>query len=73
VVLLDIGLPGQNGYEVARQIRRAPWGRDLLLIAATGWGQDADRQLAEDAGFDRHLTKPVDFAILQTLLSQRSR
>jgi signal transduction histidine kinase/ActR/RegA family two-component response regulator len=73
VVLLDIGLPGQNGYEVARQIRRAPWGRDLLLIAATGWGQDADRQLAEDAGFDHHLTKPVDFASLQTLLSERSR
>jgi signal transduction histidine kinase len=73
VVLLDIGLPGQNGYEVAREIRRAPWGRNVLLIAATGWGQDADRQLAEDAGFDHHLTKPVDFASLQALLSQRSR
>ena len=72
VVLLDIGLPGQNGYEVARQIRCAPWGRDVLLIAATGWGQDADRQLAEDAGFDRHLTKPVDFVRLQALLAQRS-
>jgi signal transduction histidine kinase/CheY-like chemotaxis protein len=73
VVLLDIGLPGQNGYEVARQIRRASWGQGVLLIAATGWGQDADRQLAEDAGFDHHLTKPVDFASLQTLLSERSR
>jgi signal transduction histidine kinase/ActR/RegA family two-component response regulator len=72
VILLDIGLPDQNGYEVARQIRRMPWGRDVLLIAATGWGQDADRQLAEDAGFDQHLTKPVDFARLQALLAQRS-
>jgi signal transduction histidine kinase len=70
VILLDIGLPGQNGYEVARQIRRMPWGRDVLLIAATGWGQESDKQLAEDAGFDRHLTKPVDFARLQALLSE---
>ena len=70
VILLDIGLPGQNGYEVARQIRRMPWGRDVLLIAATGWGQASDKQLAEEAGFDRHLTKPVDFGKLQALLPQ---
>ena len=70
VILLDIGLPGQNGYEVARQIRRMPWGRGVLLIAATGWGQESDKQLAEAAGFDRHLTKPVDFGKLQALLSQ---
>jgi CheY-like chemotaxis protein len=47
-----------------------PWGRDVLLIAATGWGQESDKQLAEDAGFDRHLTKPVDFDKLQALLPQ---
>lgn len=59
VVLLDIGLPGIDGYEVARRIRREPWGQDLLLIAVSGWGQDRDRQQAADAGFDRHMTKPV--------------
>jgi signal transduction histidine kinase len=68
VILLDIGLPGQNGYEVAREIRRMPWGRGVLLIAATGWGQESDKQRAEEAGFDRHLTKPVDFGALQALL-----
>lgn len=71
VVLLDIGLPDQNGYEVARQIRRAPGGDEVFLIAATGWGQEADKQLAQRAGFDCHLTKPVDFEKLRTLLAQR--
>jgi PAS domain S-box-containing protein len=71
VILLDIGLPDQNGYEVARRIRQAPWGADIFLIATTGWGQEADKQLAQDAGFDRHLTKPVDFEKLQALLAQR--
>jgi PAS domain S-box-containing protein len=59
-VLLDIGLPGQNGYEVARAIRAEPWGRGLVLVALTGWGQDADRRRSREAGFDRHLVKPVD-------------
>ena len=72
VVLLDIGLPGQNGYEVARRLRAAPWGAGMFLIAATGWGQDTDKQMALDAGFDGHLTKPVDFGALQALLAQRS-
>jgi CheY-like chemotaxis protein len=71
VVLLDIGLPGQNGYEVARRIRLAPRGAGIFLIAVTGWGQEADKQLAKEAGFDRHLTKPVDFEKLQALLAQR--
>jgi CheY-like chemotaxis protein len=71
VVLLDIGLPDQNGYEVARQIRRAPWGHGVFLIAATGWGQEADKQLAPSAGFDCHLTKPVVFEKLRTLLAQQ--
>jgi PAS domain S-box-containing protein len=60
VVLLDIGLPGMDGYAVARRIRTEPWGRQALLVAMTGWGQEKDKQQARDAGFDAHLTKPVD-------------
>ncbi|AXF18932.1 hybrid sensor histidine kinase/response regulator [Paraburkholderia caledonica] len=68
VVLLDIGLPDIDGYEVARRIRQQPWGKKLLLIAVSGWGQERDRQAAADAGFDRHLTKPVDIGELTALL-----
>jgi PAS domain S-box-containing protein len=68
IVLLDIGLPTLNGYEVCRRIREQPWGRDMLLIALTGWGQDEDRRKSHDAGFDGHLVKPVDYAALTTLL-----
>ena len=75
VVLLDIGLPHMNGYEVARHLRCQPCGRSAILVAVTGWGQDKDRQLASDAGFDLHLTKPVDFveldAVLQKMLAAR--
>lgn len=71
VILLDIGLPDLNGYEVARRIRSSRFGKDMFLIAATGWGQEADKQLALDAGFDCHLTKPVDFNKLQEVLVQR--
>lgn len=73
VMLLDIGLPDQNGYEVARQIRRAPGGQEIFLIAATGWSQASDKQLAKEAGFDWHLTKPVNFDALRTVLAQRHR
>ena len=59
-VLLDIGLPGLNGYEVCRRIRSEPWGRDLVLIALTGWSQEEDRQQSREAGFHSHLVKPVD-------------
>jgi len=59
VTILDIGLPGQNGYEVARELRRRH-GEAPFLIALTGWGQDEDRRLAQEAGFDCHLVKPVD-------------
>ena len=71
VVLLDIGLPDIDGYEVARRIRSRPWGRDLLLVAVTGWGQDTDKSKAADAGFDLHLTKPVDPQRLERLLAER--
>jgi CheY-like chemotaxis protein len=70
VVLLDIGLPEMNGYEVARRIREQPWGRDIVLIAVTGWGQPMDRQQAMEAGFNHHLTKPVELATLTDLLGR---
>jgi PAS domain S-box-containing protein len=69
IILLDIGLPGQNGYEVARRIRSYDWGRGLLLIAITGWGQDEDKRRAREHGFDIHLTKPVDPQAVAELLS----
>jgi PAS domain S-box-containing protein len=69
VILLDIGLPKINGYESARQIRQQPWGKGIALIALTGWGQDEDIRRAMDAGFDHHLTKPVEAAALEKLLA----
>jgi PAS domain S-box-containing protein len=71
VILLDIGLPDLNGYEVARRIRASARGNEVFIIAASGWGQEADKRLALDAGFDSHLTKPVDFDKLQELLVER--
>jgi CheY-like chemotaxis protein/two-component sensor histidine kinase len=69
VVLLDIGLPGLNGYEVCHRIRGTPWGRDLMIVAVTGWGQDVDRRRSREAGFDTHIVKPVDHDALLKLLS----
>ena len=69
-VLLDIGLPGMDGYEVAQRIRVLPGGRDVLLIAVTGWGQDEDRRRAQAAGFDAHVTKPVEGEALSALLAK---
>jgi CheY-like chemotaxis protein len=60
VVLLDIGLPKLNGYEVCRRIRQQPWGKGIVLFAVTGWGQEEDRRRSREAGFDYHLVKPVD-------------
>jgi PAS domain S-box-containing protein len=73
VALLDIGLPKLNGYEVARQIRQQPWGKDLLLVAVSGWGQEEDKQRAREAGFDHHLTKPVELETLLELVALPSR
>lgn len=70
VIILDIGLPKLNGYEVARRIRQTPWGRRVVLIALTGWGQDRDRQIAADAGFDGYTVKPVDADALLQLVAQ---
>lgn len=72
-MVLDIAMPGLDGLELARSIRREPWGRAALLIAASGWGQAADRQRSTDAGFDHHLVKPVAFSSIEKLLQESSR
>ena len=69
VILLDIGLPKLNGYEACRRIREMPWGKKLVIIAQTGWGQDGDRQRTHDAGFDHHMVKPVDPTTLMKMLA----
>jgi two-component system CheB/CheR fusion protein len=72
VAVLDIGMPVLNGYEVAKSIRREAWGSNLTLIAVTGWGQEDDKRAAYAAGFDHHLTKPVDPEQLERLLAEES-
>lgn len=69
VALLDIGMPGLNGYETARRIRREPWGRTIVIAALSGWGQDEDREQSSAAGFDAHFVKPLDPSALQTFLA----
>jgi CheY-like chemotaxis protein len=74
VVLLDIGLPGMDGYEVAQRMRELPGLRDIRLVAVTGYGRSDDRLRAREAGFDDHLTKPVEFGLLdRTLAAVRAR
>ena len=70
IALLDIGMPDLDGYEVAKQLRATDWGRDCLLVALTGWGQEDDKRRAREAGFDHHLTKPVDPRQLDALLAR---
>jgi CheY-like chemotaxis protein len=69
VVLLDIGLPGLNGFEVARRIRLQAANPAMVLVALTGYGQAADRQRAQDSGFDHHLVKPADFDEIEKILA----
>jgi CheY-like chemotaxis protein len=69
VVLLDLGMSGLDGYTVAQRIRESPHCRQMTLVALTGWGQEQDRQRTLAAGFDHHLTKPVDALVLQRLLN----
>jgi CheY-like chemotaxis protein/two-component sensor histidine kinase len=69
VVLLDIGLPGLNGYEVAKRIRQHPVLKNVVLVAMTGYGQETDRQRSQEAGFDHHLVKPARFEQLQQILA----
>ena len=71
VVLLDIGMPGMNGYEAARHIRRQEWGQNVLLIAVTGWDAELEQGRPEEASFDHHLVKPLDPEALERLLATR--
>jgi CheY-like chemotaxis protein len=70
IAVLDIGMPGLSGYEVAKRIRELEPARDTTLIAVTGWGQEADKARAAAAGFDHHFTKPVEPAALSALISR---
>ena len=69
IAFLDIGLPKMNGYELARRLREDPATRRIVLVAVTGWGQDGDRKLAAEAGFDLHLVKPVESAQIETIFA----
>jgi CheY-like chemotaxis protein len=68
MIFLDIGMPGMDGYEVARRIRQRPGLESVMLAALTGWGQLADRERSRDAGIDHHLVKPVDSEALEAVL-----
>jgi CheY-like chemotaxis protein len=69
VLVFDIGMPGMDGYELARRTRATPEGAEILLIALTGWGDDEERRIA--AGIDHHLVKPVDLGVIESLLAAR--
>jgi CheY-like chemotaxis protein len=69
VVLLDIGMPGMNGYDVARTMRQMPEVKDAVLVAQTGWGKEEDRRRSSETGFNAHMVKPVDHDALQKLLA----
>jgi CheY-like chemotaxis protein len=73
LIVLDIGLPKLNGLDACRRIREQPWAKNVVIAAATGWGQDEDRRRSEEAGFDHHLVKPVDAAALGSLAANGSR
>jgi signal transduction histidine kinase/CHASE3 domain sensor protein/ActR/RegA family two-component response regulator len=73
IAFVDIGMPGLSGYQVAREIREAGWGRSIYLVALTGWGQDEDKRRALGAGFDLHLTKPVDPRLLEEVVANPPR
>jgi CheY-like chemotaxis protein len=68
IVLLDLGMPKLDGFEVSRRIRALPWGASVRLVAQSGWGQDEDRRRSAEAGFDHHLVKPIDPAALEALM-----
>jgi PAS domain S-box-containing protein len=72
IVLMDLGMPNMNGYDAARRLRQEPWGRDVSIIATTGWGQEEDRRRTAEAGFDRHLVKPIELAALREVLGGAS-
>jgi PAS domain S-box-containing protein len=69
VVLMDVGMPRLNGYEATRRIREQPWGREMIIVALTGWGQESDKAQSREAGCDGHLVKPIDLEALNKLLA----
>jgi CheY-like chemotaxis protein len=69
LILLDIGMPGMDGYEACRQLRANPESAGAYIVALTGWGQDQDKQRARDSGFDAHLTKPADLTAVEKMLA----
>jgi CheY-like chemotaxis protein len=69
IVFLDIGMPTLDGHETARLIRKQPWGKNMVLVALTGWGQHEDRRRSKDAGFNHHLVKPADPVVVEKLLA----
>ena len=71
LILMDIGMPTLNGYDACQQIRDRPWGRDVMIVACTGWGQEDDRQRSKDAGFDLHMVKPLSPSDLEHLVAGR--
>lgn len=70
IMLLDIVMPEMTGYEVARKVRAAAWGKNIVLVAITGWGQVEDRRKALEAGFDHHFAKPINLDVLKPLIAQ---
>lgn len=68
VIVLDIGLPVLNGYEACRRIREQSWGKNVILIASTGWGGTEDRRRSQEAGIDHHMVKPVDMQAMMKIL-----
>jgi CheY-like chemotaxis protein len=68
IVLMDVSLPGLSGYDSARTIRSQPWAEGIILVAMTGWAREADRHRAREAGFDHHVSKPLDADVLEALL-----
>ena len=67
---MDVGMPRLNGLDATRRIREQPWGREMTIIALTGWGQETDRERSREAGCDGHLVKPVDLEDLETLVAE---
>src|SRR5262252_3850590 len=70
LVVLDLGMPGMDGYEVCRRLRQEPILEETVVVALTGWGQDEDRRRSHEAGFDLHIVKPVEPNMLQRLLEE---